>query len=115
MTLPKISRSVAQVAGDFLAGLVLFAALVAPGLAGSPEPGTGWLSNAAHARYDLLDPTFDIIDAGMAVPVPPEWITFQPQVAALMSLALAFATLFAVNLWFARHVRRAHAAYRRRR
>lgn len=111
----KLSRRVARPIRDFLGGLVLFAALIGPGLAPTPHAGMGWLSNAAHARYDIVDPTYEIIEAAAAIPLPPEWMSFQPQMAAVLSLAAAFAAMVALNMWFVRHVRRAHASYRRRR
>lgn len=115
MTRAKLTRRIARPLRDFLGGLVLFGTLIAPGLMGPPQTGTGWLSNAAHARYDILDPAYDIIEATMMAPIPPEWVSFQPQLAAMLSLAAAFAALFAFNMWFLRHVKRVHASNRRRR
>jgi hypothetical protein len=35
-----------------------------------------------------------------------------PSVLAVVCMGVAFASMFSLNLWFARHVRAAHASYK---
>ena len=113
----KLARRMAKPIRDFLAGLLIFTAVALSGMIELPTSATSWISSAAHAR--LLEAQAP--DAGLEqflVPATGIELTNnnqQQQVQVLISLALAFSTLFAMNLWFARHLRLAHAASRRRR
>ena len=114
----KLKRRMARPIRDFLAGLLIFTAVALSGMIELPTSATSWISSAAHAR--LLEAQAP--DAGLRqflVPATGIELTNnnqqQQQLQVLISLALAFSTLFAMNLWFARHLRHAHAAYRRRR
>lgn len=110
MNRSKLMRRMAPAARDFLTGLLLFAGVAMSGLIDTAERGSGWLTTSAHARLFELEMLDGIVEAASIAPVA----AAQPQGLAMAVLALAFASLFAVNLWFARHIRRAHASYRRR-
>jgi hypothetical protein len=104
-----ISRRVARPVADFLVGLLLFGAFLLPAWMEASKAGGSRLAGAAHARlleFGLRDHMIGLA-AIAAVPAP------EPSVVAVVCVGMAFASLFAVNLWFARHVRAAHAAYRR--
>ena len=112
----KLKRRMARPARDFLAGMMMFTAVAFSGGIDLPPAGTSWISSAAHARLvpaEVPDPAL----AQFLVPAPRVELiaSRQQQLSALISLALAFSALFAANMWFARHLRHAHAAHRRRR
>ena len=102
MTTAKHARRITRLARDFLLGLGLFAAAALSGIAGG---SSGNLVDSANAR--LFDASSNIIaetaSGGMSL----------HHVEALVSFALVFASMFALNLWFVRHLRRVHAAPRR--
>ena len=101
---------------DFVTGLMLFAVFGLSGFADRAPADSGWITGTAHARYLSAEPPADarlepyLVRQVVADPQPGS----QQQIMALLSLAIAFSTVFAFNLWLARHVRRAHAYYRRR-
>jgi hypothetical protein len=100
---------------DFVLGLTLFTVVAMTGLAGAPD-GSGLLSNPAHARFYEIEPTGPELAAGYALRVAsPSQRSVEQQVLAVSSLALAFAAVFAFNLWLVRHLRQVHAWDRRRR
>jgi hypothetical protein len=104
------SRRVPRGLRDFLLGLTLFAVVAMAGLAGEPGGG-GIFTNPAQARFLVEEPAVGAwVSAGSVTLRPPG-----QQLADLASLALAFAAVFAFNLWFARHLRRVHAGDTRRR
>lgn len=99
-----LSRRVPRGLRDFLLGLTLFAVVAMAGLAGEPGGG-GFFTNPAQARFLIEEPAaMGWVSAGSVTLRPPGH-----QLADLASLALAFATVFAFNLWLARHLRRVHA------
>lgn len=100
--LPRVSR----VVRDFLLGALLFA-VIAAHLAGFDTTGL-----SAHAAELPWPPEFATLDA-----VPPVSLAAggTVHIPALVTLGLACASLFALNLWFARHVRRVHVSSRRAR
>ena len=108
-------RRLARPVRDFLLGLTLFTVVAVTCLAGAPDCG-GLISNPAQARLFEVEPVaedlavaFALSQAG-AASMP----SLSQQFMALSSLALAFASVFAFNLWFARQLRRVHAVERRR-
>ena len=112
----KLKRRMIRPMRDFLAGLMMFTAVALSGVIDVPPAGTSWISSSAHARMLVADAPDPALEQFL-VPAPRiELIASRQQhLLALLSLALAFSTLFAANMWFARHLRHAHAAYRRRR
>lgn len=80
---------------DFLTGLLIFAVLAGAGVL---QPTGAWLTTSAQAEVATL--------ASAPLAASPH------DVVTLICLALSFASLFTLNLWFARHVRQAHATYR---
>lgn len=114
----KRSRRAARALRDFLAGLVLFVTIAAAGVGERTPAGTSWLAGAAHAQRLIeieapADPSLQpfLVSSVRAAPMADG----RRQLPALVSLAVAFSMLIALNMWFARHVRRVHAAARRRR
>lgn len=106
----RSGRRVARPLRDFATGFVLFCLLAGPGILG-PESVGAVLSMSAQAQIHLaeqMDEATMGVVATVAAGSPHGLIT-------LFSLALAFASLFTLNLWIARHVRQVHATYRRRR
>ena len=113
----NLARRLARPIRDFLAGLAVFCAIAVSGMDGTAPAGTGWISSAAHARILELDAAVDpslapFLAQSTGLDFPAGGIH---QLLALASLAAAFATLVAFNLWFARHLRQVHASYRRQR
>ncbi len=100
MTHAKLARRLARPARDFLAGLLLFAGL----------SGSDWFASAAHARLFEVEPVEGMLEAVLALPT-----LSAVSLPALLCLGLSFALLVAVNMWLFRHLRQAHASYRRRR
>ncbi len=94
----RSARRLARPVRDFLTGLLIFCVLAGAGVL---QPTGAWLTTSAQAEVATLT------SARLAAS-PHEVIT-------LICLALSFASLFTLNLWFARHVRQAHATYRGRR
>jgi hypothetical protein len=112
----KLARRMARPIRDFLLGLLLFAVVAGSGIVDMTPASHGWLTSAAHAsRLEIFEPADAMMQAVAAVEAPAAPGLRIAQISTLLSLALAFASLFAANLWFARHVQRAHATYRRRR
>lgn len=90
---------------DFLLALGLFAAVAL--LACGGDMGAG----SAHAADMAWPPVFAHYDA----PLP---LALQPQrsaelLSATIAVGVAFATAFALNLWFIRHISRVYVAARR--
>lgn len=109
-------RRLLRTARDFLLGLALFAVVAMTGIAGTPG-SSGFLSNSAHARYfeiEPVSPTAAMVGA-VGQSKGAEARALRQHLLAVSSLALAFATAFAFNIWLARHLRRVHASDRRRR
>jgi hypothetical protein len=115
----KLSRRLSRPVRDFAAGLALFSGIAASGWAERLPNGADWIAGAAHANrltaevptgMGLTDPGFPAYVIHLVAAGPG---TDSRQLIALISLALAFSTLVAVNIWFARHVRRLHAVGRR--
>ncbi len=114
MTHIKLIRRYYRTARDFVVGLAAFHFAVLAGLASPCD----WLSTAAHARRFEEEPL--PMASGLIsniVPASPTgslgWSSTH-HAMMFLTLAVAFATMFALNLWFARHVRRVHASSRRR-
>ncbi len=122
----KRVRRMARPVRDFLAGLALFTVVAGTGVVDQAPVGAGWIATAAQAgrlETQTVDPSLEpflveapAVQAGGSQGTGAQFRASerQQQVLILISLALAFATVFALNLWFARHVRRARATYRRR-
>ena len=114
-TTARTGRRLPRSFRDFLLGLTLFIVVAITGLAGAPT-GSGFISNAAHAQYyEIATATKEMASAFGAGHARLGGDAFRQQLLVLSSLALAFAGIFALNLWFARHLRRVHATDRRRR
>lgn len=111
MIFPRVPRRLGRPVRDFLLGLALFVATAASGVIETMPSGTGWFASAAHARLFELAPSDVVLEAMLSGPV--SW--GGPQMLALASMAAAFASVFTLNMWLARHLRQAHASYRRRR
>ncbi len=109
MTRSKFARRMARPVGDFLFGLGLFGAVVLPSLLEASRSGGGWLASSAHAHLFEIQMMDRMFEMAAIAPVS----AGQPGVLAVICMAMAFASLFSLNLWFARHVRKAHASYRR--
>lgn len=91
---------------DFIAGLVGFLAL-------ATWLGAPCIEMSAYANELPWPPQFFVFDA----PLPFELMASPPPSRYLpdvLSLAVAFATTLALNLWFARHIARTYAKARRR-
>lgn len=116
MSQGKLARRLRRPIRDFLFGLALFCAIAASGVADRSHRG-GLLAGAAHAGWleELVEaPTGpDARAVQTAASGPWSSASVPHQVMIVISLATAFGLVFAVNLWFARHLRRAHAVYRR--
>jgi len=110
----KLARRMVRPLRDFLIGLALFSGVALSGVLDVCQGGVcqgGLFASSAHARMFTPEPKSDPGDRSSIEPTSPAG---QPTLA-LASLAVAFATLTALNLWFARHICRVHASYRRRR
>lgn len=94
-----------RVAFDFLLGLGLFAFLTALACGGD-------IAGLSAAAADMAwPPEFAAFD----VALPPALQQTRPaaqHLPALITLGLAFATTFALNMWFARHVSRVYVVAR---
>lgn len=104
----KRESRLARPVRDFLAGFVAFGVLAGPGVL-CPEKSCAVISSSAHAQISAADQLNGLVSgvlAGPAAAGPHGLVT-------LISLSLAFASLVALNLWIARHVRWVHATYRR--
>ncbi len=118
MTRPKLVRRMARPARDFALGLLLFCAFAVSGFADMTGPTLQFAGSAHAGWFDELPitATAEIQRAvGMAGARLEPAAGALRQALAVMSLACAFALTVAVNLWFARHLRRAHAVYGRKR
>ncbi len=113
-TTAKFGRRLARPLRDFLLGLTLFAVVAVTGLAGAPDC-SGLISNPAQARMFEIEPVAEDLAAAFAMGNGVVMQSVSQQFMALFSLALAFASVFAFNLWFARQLKRVHAVERRRR
>lgn len=111
MNQTKLVRRLALPVRDFAAGLSLFLLVAASSAGVAPTSGAGWIATSAQAHFVKVDNMDGMIGAILAVPA----VAGPNGLMATLCLALAFASLFALNLWFARHVKRVHATYRRRR
>lgn len=111
MTRAKLSRRLARPFRDFLAGLLAFGGVTVSGLIAMPESGAGWLASSAHAGRVAPHTLEGIMEVARTIPAGGQ----QHQVLSLICLGLAFASMLALNLWFARHLRRAYVVSRRRR
>ena len=101
MPLPRAVR-------DFVLGLAVFTVLALPGIGLCVGGAKDFLGSTALAHSEVRDGGL----IGVVLHA-----SSSPVVAALMtfaSMAFAFASLFALNLWLLRHVRHVHAASRRR-
>ena len=105
----KIARRFGRPARDVLTGLALFTLVCLSSVADRGAP-TSLFAGSAHARFLEMQPAdgLDQVVYGEAPSTPPH-----RQAAAMITLALAFSTLFATNLWFYRHLRRVSASRRR--
>ena len=115
MNLTKLSRRTKRSIRDFLAGLMLFGAVALSGVVDTTPSSGGWIASAAHARLLEGEPTAMLVKAPPNAATATAATSRRQQVMGFISLALALSTIFALNLWFARHMRQAHASYRRRR
>lgn len=108
MKTSKWVRRFAKTVRDFALGLGLFAAVSLPG-------AFSLFSTAAHARRFEEEPLPLVQLATPPVEASKLATGLSPthHMMVFVTLAVAFATLFALNLWFARHVRRVHASSRR--
>ena len=115
-TTTKFGRRLARPVRDFLLGLTLFAVVAVTGLAGAPDC-SGLISNPAQARMFEIEPVAEDLAFAYAMSQAnaASMQSVAQQFMALFSLALAFASVFAFNLWFARQLERVHAVERRRR
>lgn len=119
MTKAKLKRRFSRPVRDFALGLTVFAG---SSLSSATEwmQLTGLICGSAHARRVEVEPmpagaglgdqTFDALSA-----MPGPSLGSLEHMSLFLTLALAFAAVFALNLWFARHVKRVHASYRKRR
>ncbi len=107
----KLVKRISRPVRDFLTGLGLFGFV-------TTASATGWLhwtgicSNAQAGRLED-DPALFVASGMKAVTAGASAGSFE-QISTLLSLGLAFAAVFALNLWFARHVQRVHASSRRK-
>lgn len=111
MTSTKFKRRFSRPVRDFALGLTVFAA-------SSLACGTNWmeksgvLSGAAQAgRFEEQVNGEQVFGAVTAM--PGAVLGSLEHMSVFLSLALGFAGIFALNLWFARHVHRVHATHRR--
>lgn len=115
MTTTKWMRRYGRSAQDFALGLAAFSTAALTGGAGP----CGFFSTAAHARR-FEEEILPLVPVSGSETVQafhaatPAW-TMTHQVMVFATLAIAFASMFALNLWFARHVRRVHGSIQRRR
>lgn len=117
MSKARLTRRLVRPVADFALGLALFGALVASGVVDWSTPG-GLIAGSAHAGW--LEEIPKAI-AGIERAVELAGTRIEPAASTLhhwltvMSLALAFASMFAVNMWFIRHLRRVRTGSRSRR
>lgn len=98
----KLKRRLMRPFRDFMLGLGLFAAVAAPGVAGHLCP-SGPFGGEVHAG---------LFRAGHAEGLP---LSDPSQhLMLLIILGIVSASLFALNMWFIRHLRRAYRRPRRR-
>jgi hypothetical protein len=110
MNQTKLGRRAKRIIRDFVVGLVLFLVIA---VSGAIERGGGadWVAGTAHAGFFHLEPHDSVRHGFEAIGAP---VKAHQRLMTLFSMALAFASMFALNLWFVRHVRRLHASYLRR-
>ena len=106
MSISKFVRRYYKASRDFALGLSLFSLVALPGVVSNCS-----IFTTAHAkRYEgeqlplVALPTPDVTAA-----LPQAVVSGWSQMTVFVTLAIAFASIFAVNLWFARHVRRVHS------
>lgn len=114
----KLARRMSRPVRDVAMGLVVFSAIVLSGVIGTSNPGS-LIASSAHAGLLEEEPVPDVqlgadrqLVALHGIQRPIQQHARQDAMA-LTSLALAFSLLFALNLWFARHLRQLHARNRR--
>ena len=103
MRTSKIVRRWMRPARDFLLGMAVFAVIAICGMTDSGGPAQ-LLGGPAHARFEYpAVVSVELLPTDMPMKAPDT--DSQLQLASTATLALAFAMLFALNLWFARHLR----------
>ena len=113
MRMGKLARRFARPLRDFTLGLGLFAGFTL--LAGLPsDPSTGLWIDAAHARLLELPPELPVLALAGLEPIGLAAEAWQPELATTLIFAVVCSSLLALNLWFARHLRRAYAGRRSR-
>ena len=108
MNTTKLARRWTRPARDFLAGLAAFAVIATVVMIDNVGPGQ-FFGSSAHARLlEYPQP----VPAELSIPglgASPEVKTGPAdpvhQMASVVTLALAFAAMFSVNMWFARQLR----------
>lgn len=98
----KFKRRFMRPFRDFVLGLGLFAAVAAPGVAGHLCQ-SGPFGGEVHASLFRPNNT-----AGLPLSDPAQ------HVMLLIILAIVSASVFALNMWFIRHLRRTYRVPRRR-
>lgn len=97
----RASLRVPRFVSDFLLGALLFAAIAAH------QAGLDMAGFSAHAAELPWPPEFSTFDAVPPVSLAAGGVVHMPD---LVALGVACASLLALNLWFARHVRRVHVS-----
>jgi hypothetical protein len=106
----KSGRRLGRSLRDFVTGFVLFCVVAGPAML-CPESFCAVLSTSAQAQIhaaEQMDGSHAGLFAGAVAGSHHRLMT-------LLSLGLAFASVFTLNLWIARHIGQVHATYRRRR
>ena len=108
MNSSKLARRWARPARDFLLGLGIYGAVAVSGLVHAGG-STEIFGSAAHARLFEQPPEFAVESAANA-PSVSEIMTLaaSSDMVTPVMLAVACATLFSLNMWFARHLRQLH-------
>ena len=112
MASAKFLRRARRPIRDFLLGLGLFAVIAASGVA-QQGPSYGLFAQSAHAGW--MEEVAAATGAALDLKVRP--MEAEPGLRHAVTvgiLASVLSGLFAFNLWFARHLRRAYAPRRRR-
>ena len=111
MTTGKFSRRMRRPLRDFCLGLGLFIVVSASGMVNT-GPSYSLFAESAHAGW--LDIPADAVDAALDLEaVPGELERTVWRVAETGIMAVVLSGLLALNLWFARHLRRNAVAARR--
>ena len=115
MIIAKLGSRVPRPVRDFFLGLTLFTVVAVTSLVGAPSCHD-LLSSTAHARFYELEPVAVDLEQAESVMQMRVGVSHPSlQHVMMASLALTFAGVFALNLWFARNLKRLHAVERRRR